>query len=55
MGMQLWSENGWTGGVINDGPAPLIGDMGAVAPTVVVVGGMITYTPAQFTIDADSE
>jgi len=55
MGMQLWSENGWTGGVNNDGPAPLIGDMGAVAPTVVVVGGKITYDASAFTIDADSE
>jgi len=55
MGMQLWSENGWTGGVNNDGPAPLIGDMGDVAPTVAVVGGKITYDASAFTMDADSE
>lgn len=46
-GLELWSEDGWTGTTANTGVAPLIGPAEvsgvADAPTVAVVGGTLSY------------
>ncbi len=59
--LQLWSAGGWTtpagstSGASSPGDAPLLGVQGDVAPTVAVVGGVLSYAAnGVATIDADS-